>query len=83
VLTWFRSQATVTEPAWGLLGALAVAVPIYFGLLWLLPQGRQVLIEVRENLAFLRGQRGGHHENEHNMFGCIPEAAQSPHISEG
>jgi O-antigen/teichoic acid export membrane protein len=83
VLTWFRSQATVTEPPWGLLGALAVAVPIYFGLLWLLPQGRQVLIEVRENLAFLRGQRGGHHENEHNMFGCIPEAAQSPHISEG
>jgi O-antigen/teichoic acid export membrane protein len=54
VLAWFRWQVAVTDPIWGLLGALALAAPIYFSLIWVLPPGRQALFELRDNLALLR-----------------------------
>lgn len=53
-LVWFRSQVVITEPVRGLLVALAAAVPIYFGLLWALPPGRQALLDLRDNLVLLR-----------------------------
>ena len=52
-LTWFRRLAPITDPVWGLLGALAVAAPIYLGLLWILPSGRQALLDLRDNFALL------------------------------
>jgi O-antigen/teichoic acid export membrane protein len=53
-LMWFRQQVPITEPVWGLLGASAVAVPGYLGLIWVLPTGRQALLDLRDNLALLR-----------------------------
>jgi O-antigen/teichoic acid export membrane protein len=57
-LAWFRWQVAITEPVWGLLGALAVALPTYLGVLCMLPQGRQALLDLRDNLALLRRPAG-------------------------
>jgi O-antigen/teichoic acid export membrane protein len=57
-LAWFRWQVAITEPVWGLLGALAVALPTYLGVLWMLPPGRQALLDLRDNLAFLHRPTG-------------------------
>jgi hypothetical protein len=57
-LAWFRWQVAITEPVWGLLGALAVALPTYLGILYLLPPGRQALLDLRDNLALLRKPAG-------------------------
>jgi O-antigen/teichoic acid export membrane protein len=57
-LVWFRHQVAITNPVLGLLGALAVAAPIYLGLLWVLPAGRRALLDLHENLAFLRRPAG-------------------------
>jgi PST family polysaccharide transporter len=54
-LEWFRWQVIITEPVWGLLSAAGVAVPIYLGVLWILPPGRRALLNLRDNLALLRG----------------------------
>ena len=53
-LAWVRWQLATTEPLWGLLRALAVALPTYLGLLCMLPSGRQALLDLRDNLALLR-----------------------------
>jgi PST family polysaccharide transporter len=57
-LAWFRWQVAITEPVRGLLGALAVALPTYLGVLYLLPPGRQALLDLRDNLALLRRPAG-------------------------
>jgi hypothetical protein len=57
-LAWFRWQVAITEPVRGLLSALAVALPTYLGVLCMLPRGRQALLDLRENLAFLRRPAG-------------------------
>jgi hypothetical protein len=36
------------------LGAVLVATPIYLGLLWVFPSGRQAVLDLRDNLALLR-----------------------------
>ena len=53
-LAWFRRQVAITDPVLGLLGALVVAAPIYLGLLWVFPSGRQAVLDLRDNLALLR-----------------------------
>jgi PST family polysaccharide transporter len=58
VLAWFRWQVAITEPVLGLLGALAVALPTYLGVLCMLPPGRQALLDLRDNLALLRRPAG-------------------------
>jgi PST family polysaccharide transporter len=54
-LVWFRWQVATKDPVWGLVGALAVALPTYLGVLWMFPSGRQALLDLRDNLALLRG----------------------------
>jgi O-antigen/teichoic acid export membrane protein len=57
-LTWFRWQVAITEPVSGLLGAAAVAVPTYLIIIWMLPPGRQALLDLRDNLTLLREPAG-------------------------
>ena len=53
-LAWFRREVALTDPILGLLGAVLVAAPIYLGLLWVFPSGRQAVLDLRGNLALLR-----------------------------
>jgi O-antigen/teichoic acid export membrane protein len=56
-LTWFRWQIPIETPIWGVVAALGMAVPTYFGALWFIPSGRRAVLDLRDNLALLCGAR--------------------------
>jgi O-antigen/teichoic acid export membrane protein len=50
----FRWQVSLSQPILGLMAALAVALPTYLIVLWILPAGRQALLDVSAHLLSLR-----------------------------
>jgi O-antigen/teichoic acid export membrane protein len=54
VVALFRWQVSLSQPILGLMAAGAIALPTYLLVLWILPAGRQALLDVSAHLSSLR-----------------------------